>query len=144
MVQSSPETGECSQTGHEEGRVDWPETTKMSNDSIHVSRRRSLQLSQMAVSQQGRRKALIASLLQLAHFNLEGNSSWAKELGNRSVLVNTKNARERHLSPGEFQLSWRKSCHDAGRIWQARRQLRDIAGSWTSQETKGASSLELC
>lgn len=27
MVQSAPETGECSQTGHEEGRVDWPEKT---------------------------------------------------------------------------------------------------------------------
>lgn len=25
MVQSAPETGQCSQTGHEDGRVDWPE-----------------------------------------------------------------------------------------------------------------------
>lgn len=60
-LQSSPDSGECSQTGHEAGKVEW-------------------QLSQMACSQHGRRKALTASLLQMAHRSFAGMSSWAREL----------------------------------------------------------------
>ena len=55
-LQSSAESGECSQTGHEAGNVDW-------------------QLSQMACSQHGRRKGFTASLLQMAHRSLAGISS---------------------------------------------------------------------
>jgi len=60
-LQSSAERGECSQTGHDEGSDDW-------------------QASQMACSQQGRRKALTASLLQMAHLSLAGISSWDSDL----------------------------------------------------------------
>ena len=60
-LQSSPDRGECSHTGHDEGSVDW-------------------QLAQMACSQQGRRKASTASLLQMAQRSLAGISSWDSEL----------------------------------------------------------------
>jgi hypothetical protein len=68
-LQSSADSGECSQTGHEAGSVDW-------------------QLSQMACSQQGRRNALTASLLQMAHRSFAGMSSCGRELGiHVSVMV---------------------------------------------------------
>ena len=60
-LQSSADRGECSHTGHDEGSVDW-------------------QLAQMACSQQGRRKASTASLLQMAQRSLAGISSWDSEL----------------------------------------------------------------
>lgn len=60
-LQSSADRGECSQTGQEAGSVDW-------------------QLSQMACSQHGRRKALMASLLQMAHRSFAGISSCGREL----------------------------------------------------------------
>jgi hypothetical protein len=60
-LQSSADSGECSQTGHDAGRVDW-------------------QLSQMACSQHGRRKALTASLLQMAQRSFAGMSSCGREL----------------------------------------------------------------
>lgn len=60
-LQSSADRGECSQTGHDEGNDGW-------------------QASQMACSQQGRRKALTASLLQMAHLSLAGMSSWDSDL----------------------------------------------------------------
>jgi hypothetical protein len=55
-LQSSADNGECSQTGHEGGSVAW-------------------QLSQIACSQQGKRNALRASLLQMAHLSFAGISS---------------------------------------------------------------------
>jgi hypothetical protein len=61
-LQSSADKGECSQTGHEAGRVAW-------------------QPSQMACSQQGKRNALTASLLQMAHRSFAGISSCGSELG---------------------------------------------------------------
>lgn len=60
-LQSSADRGECSQTGHEVGKVDW-------------------QLSHIACSQHGRRNALSASLLQMAHRSFAGISSWDREL----------------------------------------------------------------
>lgn len=60
-LQSFAESGECSQTGQEAGRVDW-------------------QLSQMACSQHGKRNALTASLLQMAHRSFAGISSCDREL----------------------------------------------------------------
>jgi hypothetical protein len=60
-LQSSADKGECSQTGHEAGRVAW-------------------QPSQMACSQQGKRNALTASLLQMAHRSFAGISSCGSEL----------------------------------------------------------------
>lgn len=63
-LQSSADNGECSQTGQEAGREDW-------------------QLSQMACSQHGRRNALTASLLQMAHRSFAGMSSCGSELGFR-------------------------------------------------------------
>ena len=65
-LQSSADRGECSHTGHEEGRVEW-------------------QLSQIACSQHGKRNALIASLLQMAHRSFAGMSSWDSELRIGSV-----------------------------------------------------------
>jgi len=55
-LQSSADRGECSQTGQLVGSFEW-------------------QSSQMACSQHGRRKALTASLLQMAHRSLAGISS---------------------------------------------------------------------
>ena len=60
-LQSSADSGECSQTGHELGSVDW-------------------QFSQMACSQHGRRNALTASLLQMAHRSFAGMSSCGRQL----------------------------------------------------------------
>ena len=60
-LQSSADSGECSQTGHEAGSRDW-------------------QSSHMACSQQGRRNGLTASLLQIAHRSLAGMSSGARDL----------------------------------------------------------------
>ena len=87
-VQSSAETGLCSQTGHVEGRVDWPVVACQSwqlgesrgdilgegilGGNVHVS--------QMACTQHGRRKALMANLLQMAQRNLMGMSSGLREL----------------------------------------------------------------
>ena len=61
-LQSPADSGACSHTGHELGSVAW-----------HVS--------QMACSQQGRRNALTASLLQMAQRSLAGMSSCGRELG---------------------------------------------------------------
>jgi hypothetical protein len=80
MVQSAPETGVCSHTGHEEGKVAWPRKDVrffMFGPRVYGE---SLQDSQMAVSQHGNRKALTANLLQIAHRSLVGNSSCVREL----------------------------------------------------------------
>ena len=65
---SSAESGECSQTGQEFGRVD-------------------RQSSQIVCSQQGNLNAFAASLLQMAHFSFAGMSSGLKVLLYSSVLL---------------------------------------------------------
>lgn len=78
-LQSSAETGACSKTGHEEGRVDWPGTCIRIGSFERIALAH-LQDSQIAWSQQGSRNALTASLLQMAHRSLMGISSWVREL----------------------------------------------------------------
>lgn len=72
-VQSSGVTGLCSQTGQDAGRLDWPEVKLALTTRFVV--RLCLQFSQMACSQQGKRNALTASLLQIAQRSLIGMSS---------------------------------------------------------------------
>jgi hypothetical protein len=78
-LQSSAATGVCSQTGQEDGRVDWP-VEIVSKSRGRWELRRCLHVSHIACSQHGSRNALIASLLQIAHRSLIGISSWESEL----------------------------------------------------------------
>ncbi|QBZ61485.1 hypothetical protein PoMZ_08434 [Pyricularia oryzae] len=87
-LQSSAESGECSQTGHDVGSVAWPVCRTagqfcLQNDGLAVPARpwgANLQFSQIAWSQHGSFTALIASLLQMAQRSLMGISSWVREL----------------------------------------------------------------
>lgn len=85
-LQSSAEMGVCSQTGHVEGSDNLPEAV---SDSVGPLKKppqkkresgRHSQFSQIICSQQGVRKALTASLLQMAQRSLMGTSSCGNEL----------------------------------------------------------------
>lgn len=78
-LQSSAETGECSQTGQVVGRVDWPVRVRLCTDEAILQ---NLQVSQIAWSQHGRRNALTARRLQIAQRSLIGISSSERELEN--------------------------------------------------------------
>ena len=78
-LQSSAETGVCSQTGQEDGRVDWPRFSVSGCKLVNVSYG-NVQVSHMIWSQQGRRNALTARRLQMAHRSLMGISSWVRDL----------------------------------------------------------------
>lgn len=78
-LQSSAETGVCSQTGHDEGSVDWPRFDVSGCKLVNVSDG-NVQVSQMIWSQQGRRNALTARRLHMAHRSLIGISSWVRDL----------------------------------------------------------------
>lgn len=67
-LQSSTDSGECSQTGHWAGSLEW-------------------QPSHIDWSQHGNRKALAASLLQMAHRSLMGISSGTRALVKSTVAA---------------------------------------------------------
>lgn len=96
-VQPSAETGVCSHIGHVVGSVDWPSFAHHISTGARNSRiRRNKQDSQMACSQQGRRKALTASLLQMAHRSFSGMSSGLSEL-----RISCQRRMSRHNLKGE-------------------------------------------
>ncbi len=74
-LQSAFATGLCSQTGHEEGRVDWPIDAFVRECVKYAWTRHNLQDSHIACSQQGSRNALTASRLHTAHRSFIGISS---------------------------------------------------------------------
>lgn len=83
-LQSSAETGVCSQTGQVDGSVNLPVASVSDiiemGDPRRRRRKKSLQFSQIICSQHGVLKALTASLLQIAQRSLKGTSSCGSEL----------------------------------------------------------------
>lgn len=82
-LQSSAETGLCSQTGQVEGRVSLPAV--VSHAKARMRDWGDAQFSQIICSQHGVLKALTASLLQIAQRSLKGTSSCGSELMRRSA-----------------------------------------------------------
>jgi hypothetical protein len=78
-VQSSLESGECSQMGHEEGSVEWPMQPVSRSPGVWKDGY-NVQPSQIACSQHGSLNALTASLLQMAQRSFAGMSSVDREL----------------------------------------------------------------
>lgn len=83
-LQSSADTGVCSQTGQVDGSVNLPASRQRTPGQGQRERpaeaRRYSQFSQIICSQQGVLKALTASLLQMAQRSLKGTSSCGSEL----------------------------------------------------------------
>lgn len=79
-LQRPGETGVCAQTGQVSERDDWPNGHPVSRVLSVMLRSGAVQVSQIDWSQQGRRKAFTASLLQMAHRSLKGISSWDRVL----------------------------------------------------------------
>jgi hypothetical protein len=75
-LQRSEESGLWSQTGQFSGRVCWPRASvSQAWKRVSCTMTKYLQLSHIDCSQQGRRNAFRASLLQVAHRSLKGMSS---------------------------------------------------------------------
>lgn len=124
----------CAQTGQVSERDAWPGELSTQQKFSGVSMSLDVQVSQIDWSQQGRRKAFTASLLQMAHRSLKGMSSWDRVLRKKD---SQSSFRGPHISNWTYlAMSMRPAGGSAAAMAGSRIWLHDRSSTSSGKESE--------